>query len=123
AKEDGRDEAECRREEQDASVGREVSRVEPGFGGQRGADETREEPRARETECAAERGEQQALDEHLAHESRAARPDDETYAYLRAARGGTPEQEVGDIRTSDEEDHPHHAHDKDRARGDGLAQL
>src|SRR6059058_1023404 len=77
AEENRRDDAEQEGEKQDVAVGREVRLVEPRFGRNGGGNDAREEPRGAKTNGAAERRQQEALDEHLAHESAATGADRE----------------------------------------------
>jgi hypothetical protein len=56
----------------------------------------------RAAEC-AERGDQQALREHLAHEPLPRRPDREAYGDLAFARGGPRQHQVREVRARDEQ--------------------
>ena len=73
-------------------------------------------PREREAEGGAERGEQQAFEQQLTRDGRAAGAEGGTDRELRLARVGAHEQEVGDVHAADEE-HEGHAALQEEERG------
>ena len=80
-------------------------------------------PRHDQPKDRATAGEQQALDEALAHDRSAARPERQTNGHLLLACGAAREQQVRNVGAGDEQHEPDHPHQHENRRRELISQI